>query len=48
MKIYEQDEKKVVIRLDELAVAMRADEDVDRAIRKAFERFALLRGRAEA
>ena len=29
MKIYEQDEKKVVIRLDELAVAMRADEDPD-------------------
>ena len=29
MKIYEQDEKKVVIRLDKLAVAMRADEDPD-------------------
>lgn len=29
MKIYEQDEKKAVIRLDELAAAMRADEDPD-------------------
>ena len=29
MKIYEQDEKKVVICLDELAAAMRADEDPD-------------------
>lgn len=29
MKIFEQDEKKVVIRLDELAAAMRADEDPD-------------------
>ena len=29
MKIYEQDEKKVVSRLDKLAVAMRADEDPD-------------------
>lgn len=29
MKIHEQDEKKVVIRLDELAAAMRADEDPD-------------------
>lgn len=27
MKIFEQDEKKAVIRLDELAAAMRADED---------------------
>jgi|GEM_PF-3256159 len=29
MKIFEQDEKKAVIRLDELAAAMRADEDPD-------------------
>ena len=29
MKIHEQDEKKVVICLDELAAAMRADEDPD-------------------